>query len=552
MRGGAMVRRLGIGTTSVALALAALVAMPPARTFAFCGFYVSGAAGPLYNKATYVVMMRDGLRTVLSMQNNYEGPPESFAMVVPVPVVLQRENVHTLDRAVFDRVDQLAAPRLVEYWEQDPCYRPRVERYRGGVMRRPMARSAPGGARADSDLGVRVEAQFTVGEYDIVILSATDSSGLDTWLRRERYNIPPGAERVLRPYVAAGTKFFVARVNAERVRFENGRALLSPLRFHYDTETFTLPLRLGLLNSAGEQDLIVHILSRGQRYEVANYRNVTVPTNIDVANAVRERFPAFYAALFDRTAAQNPGAVITEYAWGATSCDPCPTSPLSEGDFRTLGSDVIPPRQVDVYDPRGTFVLTRLHYRYTRETLGEDLVFREAGAIVGGREMQGPNGRLEYGARTDQHNNFQARYIIRHWWQGPIRCANPRRGIWGGPPGGEHNAPRAARDLAFVPRGNVDLSSLVRRRVPELGITPRRGGRTNPSSPLNPPMLRPETHGGRPTPRPSGVVRGASMAGCSVAGLRDGGLAAALVLALGALGVIVVRRRTSPPKRRRS
>ena len=42
-------------------------------------------------------------------------------MIVPVPVVLQEENVKTLPPEIFARVDKLAAPRLVEYWEQDPC-----------------------------------------------------------------------------------------------------------------------------------------------------------------------------------------------------------------------------------------------------------------------------------------------------------------------------------------------------------------------------------------------------------------------------------------------
>ena len=55
------------------------------------------------------------------MPNNYQGPPEDFAMVVPVPVVLHKEDVKTLPADVFDHVDSLSAPRLVEYWEQDPC-----------------------------------------------------------------------------------------------------------------------------------------------------------------------------------------------------------------------------------------------------------------------------------------------------------------------------------------------------------------------------------------------------------------------------------------------
>src|SRR5271167_4972233 len=79
---------------------------------AFCGFYVSSAGKSLLNNATMVVMMRDGTRTVLSMQNAYQGPPEDFAMVVPVPVVLQKENVKTLAPGVFDHIDQLTAPRL--------------------------------------------------------------------------------------------------------------------------------------------------------------------------------------------------------------------------------------------------------------------------------------------------------------------------------------------------------------------------------------------------------------------------------------------------------
>ena len=48
-----------------------------------------------------VAMMREGTRTVLSMSNNYKGPTADFAMVVPVPVVLQKENVKTLPHGEF-------------------------------------------------------------------------------------------------------------------------------------------------------------------------------------------------------------------------------------------------------------------------------------------------------------------------------------------------------------------------------------------------------------------------------------------------------------------
>src|SRR5688572_30876828 len=105
----------------VGLVLAACFVVWPAVAHAFCGFYVSGADAKLFADATQVVLMREGTRTVLSMQNDYKGPPADFAMVVPVPVVLQKENVKTLPREVFATVDKLSSPRLVEYWEQDPC-----------------------------------------------------------------------------------------------------------------------------------------------------------------------------------------------------------------------------------------------------------------------------------------------------------------------------------------------------------------------------------------------------------------------------------------------
>jgi MYXO-CTERM domain-containing protein len=465
--------KLFVRSALVAACGLATLTAAPTDAEAFCGFYVAGADAKLYNNATMVVMMRDGTRTVLAMQNNYQGPPENFAMVVPVPVVLGEDDVKILEREVFDRVDQLAAPRLVEYWEQDPCYNPPVERRRGGALKSSsmdMMSAAPENA---PHYGVSIEAEFTVGEYEIVVLGAQDSTGLDSWLRDNGYSIPAGAAPVLEPYVAAGMKFFVAKVDTSKVAFnDQGQAMLSPLRFHYDTDQFSLPVRLGLINSSGAQDLLVHILGRGRRYEAANYDNVTIPTNLEVKDETRERFGAFYASLFDHTLAQHPQAVVTEYAWAASTCDPCPVPALSGQELRVLGADVLP-SLAGYFDAQGNltdewslpneFTLTRLHARYDKASLGEDLVFQEAPAIVGGREFMQDGGGLERSSRPAEYgaDNFQARYIIRHHWEGAVTCANPRFGVWGGPPRGQGEAgTKVARDLAFVER-DANLATFV-------------------------------------------------------------------------------------------
>jgi len=496
---------------------AAVALLAPTGASAFCGFYVGGAETSLYNDASMVVLMRDGTRTVLSMQNSYQGPPERFAMVVPVPVVLQEDDVRTLPREVFARIDQLAAPRLVEYWEQDPC-RPRVRERMVRSRARPSMAPRAGGGSSAGRLGVTVEAQFSVGEYDIVILSARDSGGLDTWLRQEGYHIPAGAERALRPYVERGTKFFVARVDPARVTFQNGRAMLSPLRFHYDSDTFSLPIRLGLINSSGTQDLIVHVLARGQRYEVANYPNAFIPTNVEVRPNARRQFGAFYASLFDKTMEVNPGAVVTEYSWQAGSCDPCPGPTLTGSDIMTLGGDVVGAGQAAPGrgrrfrgNPASEFTLTRLHYRYGPGAADADLVFRAAPGVVGGRGTPDARGRFEREVQSSSVNNFQGRYAILHRWRGPIACDNPRRGEWGGPPSGAAPRAEAALDLATQPRRGVRLQRFLRRSVPELAQPRRRrrGGAGRAPEPLDRGAWKAAV---TPLPAPTSATRAAAMA----------------------------------------
>ncbi len=449
-----------------AAALVAVLGAFPAR--AFCGFYVSSAGANLFNDATMVVLMRDGTRTVLSMQNNYRGPTEDFALVIPVPVVLKKEMVKTLPKSVFQRIDALAGPRLVEYYEPGDCGPP-------PSMPPSMAvtENKPGSVRRD--LGVKVEAKFEVEEYEVVILSAKEALGLEIWLKEYKYKIPANAAPLLAPYIQNNWKFFVAKVNAKKVKFVDGQAVLSPLRFHYDAEKFELPIRLGLANSSGTQDLVVHVVAK-QRYELANRPNVLVPTNIEVTPAVENEFGPFYAALVGKTFEKSPEAAITEFAWkGAlpppqtmlsrgiygVTCDPCPPpEPVDDPLTRLLGADVLPgiSSDEDVAKFAKDATLTRLHLRYGTETAKDDLVFRVAAPIAGGiPEKPRPT--------VAKDNRFQARFIM---WK-PFdqnRCWRGMRGGMGGP----IVPPSPPSNMAKSGKLTAAIESYLRTDVPEVGL----------------------------------------------------------------------------------
>jgi len=424
-----------------ALSLAASIPLLSATSAdAFCGFYVGGAGAELFADATQVVLMRDGTKTVLSMQNRYSGPAEGFAMIIPVPQVLMQEDVKTLYPELFAKIDTLTSPRLVEYWEQDPCLVDDYYNERGGGFFPPSATADDADGNVQ-DPGVVVEAEFAVGEYDIQILSSNNATALDTWLVDEGYNVPTGAAPYYQPYIEGGMYFFAAKVDPERVTFgDDGSVILSPLRFAYDSDDFQLPIRLGMINSAGKQDLLVYILGDQQRYELANYPNAFVPTNIEVVDDVRNDFAGFYRNLFDRTLEENPGSAITEYSWAAGTCDPCPGPvTLDPSDIETLGGDVLTAQNPSFNS--WNMVITRLHMRYGKDEIGEDLVFAEAEPVVGGRERYDAEGNIEKNATPDSINNFQARFIIRHRWEGPVVCLDPVFERWGGDPNGGGGGP---------------------------------------------------------------------------------------------------------------
>jgi hypothetical protein len=377
--------------------------------WAFCGFYVAKADSKLYNKASQVAIARAGDRTVLTMANDYQGDAKDFAIVVPVPTVLKQEQVHVAESTILERLDAFSAPRLVEYFDADPCAVPdRFAAFDGmpSVQSAPAARAELSPARTKS-LGVTIEEKFSVGEYDILILGAKESDGLQTWLQENGYKLPQGANQLLKPYIRQKLKFFVAKVNLEKFD-ASGFARLRPLQIAYESPRFMLPIRLGMMNADAAQDLIVYIMSPEGQAEITNYRTVKIPTGSAIPTFVKTEFNDFYKSMFstayDR---ENRNVAFLEYAWDMGGCDPCAAEPLTPDEMKQAGVFWLDqPNADDMGLPQRRFVpqtrvfLTRLHVRYTRDKFPEDLMFQS----------------------TNNQSFFQGRYVLNQPFTGAMKC----------------------------------------------------------------------------------------------------------------------------------
>ena len=179
-----------------------------------------------------------------------------------------------------------------------------------------------------------------------------------------------------------------------------------------------LPIRLGMMNANGDQDLLVYLLSAKGQVELTNYRTVKVPSNTEIPEFVQTEFKDFYQAMFQNSyEKENKEVAFLEYAWDMGSCDPCSAEPLNIEELKDAGVFWLDEAQKqnswgsNTLDSsfnggnlrnglsRNVFI-TRLHVRYNRQNFPQDLKFQSTG----------------------DRTNFQGRYIVRHPYMGEMTC----------------------------------------------------------------------------------------------------------------------------------
>jgi len=344
--------------SSALIAILAGLMSPAAHA---CPTIATGTNQALTYDVARTAIVRQNGRVTFTVSINPEGQSQDFALVLPVPALLQESDIAVLDGEVFARLD--AYTGLLTMADAG-CVQTDYSTEDGG--------GGDDGGGDDGGGGVTVEAEYLVGDYEVAILSATESEGLFTWLADNGYQLAEPTIPVLEDYIAEGMYFMTARVAAEATVADG--TPLPPLQVGYDSEAFSIPIRLAARNSPGEQDMLIYAVTDrselGQRVGIANYSELTIPDKCIWGTPGVDDFMEFYETEFrPRWADAGFAAWTTEWAGSSGSCSPCSGVNLTEEDLTALGFE----------GGLEAHYLTRLHVRYTPDTATQDLTLYASG-----------------------------------------------------------------------------------------------------------------------------------------------------------------------------
>jgi hypothetical protein len=244
-----------------------------------CGAMIASSGVDVARETS--IVRYDGAREEIVMRLSTRSQARDAAWLMPTPAPAR---VTLGERAWFDQLDRLTAPRVVRHRH----WLPRL----GGKE----YASAPPGARGGN--GVGVLGTQRLGPFEVTTLSASDADGLANWLTAHGYRLSDRLAEALAPYVAEHWTY-----TAIKLVPQNGTLTgdLDPLRIEFPAKTPVYPIRLSRLAKTPQS---VHL------YVLAPHR-VDV-SGLTMATTYAGRVTPAQVASPGLRAMIGPGAFLTE------------------------------------------------------------------------------------------------------------------------------------------------------------------------------------------------------------------------------------------------
>ena len=196
--------------------------------------------------------MQEDENTISSyVEIQYQGAPEAFAWIVPVPSV---PELDVWNGQAFNSLDLATQPQWNFF---NNCFLDE-------------AAESAGPPQNEADGGVMVLDMQRVGPFDTVTLQSNDPRELVEWLRRNEYRIVPAMEPFIALYTAEEMKFL-----AMKLAPGEDTASIQPIKMTYTAANPAVPLRLTAVAAQLEMGVKVWILG-DRRFGPKNVPDITI------------------------------------------------------------------------------------------------------------------------------------------------------------------------------------------------------------------------------------------------------------------------------------
>jgi len=206
----------------ILIIIIALILIIPGKALAD-GMIIPPPIGSIKETDQKAVIWHDGETETIILSIVFKGDVKEFAWVIPVPA---KPDVTKGVDELFVSLDDLTSPK------RGSDINIAAPGLFGGVDR---------GAKS-----VTVIETKKVDIYDISVLSAQDSSDLQSWLEENGYEYPKNKEHLLRSYINRGWYFVAAKVNTQELPLAAGLKTghATPLKISFPSEKIVYPLKI--------------------------------------------------------------------------------------------------------------------------------------------------------------------------------------------------------------------------------------------------------------------------------------------------------------------
>jgi hypothetical protein len=227
-----------------------------------CGGFFCSQAQPVNQAAERIIFSQNGDGTVTAViQILYEGPSENFSWLLPISSVPEGDDIAVASDLAFTRLQQATNPSYnLTTTVEGTCrasggFGGSANTGAGGASGFPSAAAGSGGS------GVTVAASGVVGAFEWTALAldpqlTRPADAAINWLTANGYDVTPGADALLGPYLEDGNYLLALRLTKG-----SDSGSIRPIVLTYDADLPMIPIKLTAVAANENMGVMTWVLS---------------------------------------------------------------------------------------------------------------------------------------------------------------------------------------------------------------------------------------------------------------------------------------------------